>query len=183
MATTINFSAYSKLLEENLVWLLNQPMNQGSQGVGMKSISELTPADVPTLTGDELDRAVEWWVFGDDLSVDDSGNHRGRMFAMRDGIVNQAYGYSPRPFHRDANLCLTFWEPGRVLRGFDVRFPFSEDGKFAAGEWCSDVADSGWPFEYWKPLEVVGGAKIDGTTFPEAAARAAVLAGMRRTGT
>lgn len=35
----------------------------------MRDIKTLQPADVPALSGRELDAAVEWWVCGDDLTA------------------------------------------------------------------------------------------------------------------
>jgi hypothetical protein len=42
----------------------------------MTDPNQLTPADVHTLTGEDLNRAVEWWVYGDDLKLNDNDSLR-----------------------------------------------------------------------------------------------------------
>lgn len=112
----------------------------------------LTPADVPALTGDDLDRAVEWWVYGV------SPRWSGRVMDQ-DGAMYGGYYERGRPFHADANLCLQWWDLGGAL----------EHAEYSTNHTWKERAH----------FVELGSILGKGETFQLAACRAAILACMR----
>lgn len=157
---------------------------------------QLQPADVPALGGDKLNRAVEWWVYGDDLTLDSPVQHDSppsdphRRFRCAyyslDSITGQEWG---GPIVPQAE-----WRPEVAAEMAAFRAqprPFTTDANLVLAFWepggvlavanievrfpnaTSPLYEAGEFDGGWIPL------LVDQETFQLAACRAAVLEKMR----
>jgi len=125
----------------------------------MTDPATLTEDHVRTLTGEDLDRAVEYWVYGDEwLSFARECDAKLRAVLSQVATTVTDADARPRRFHADANLCLPWFEKGGPLHiaALDC-YP----------EWAIAV------YGLTRPV------RLADSTFMEAACRAAVLVKMR----